>query len=415
MKRYDIFTENIRISIKTIRSSFLRSFLTIMIIALGITALVGILTAISAIESTITNEFGRMGANSFRITNRQINMKLGRRHRTKNLPQISYNQAIRFKDEYTLPAMVSVSVRVTGRSTAKRNEFKTDPNIPVIGGDKEHLFVSGLRIKNGRNFSKNELQYGQDVVIIGSDLAKNLFYTHEKIIGKDIVVGANRYRVIGILEERGKSLSPDRVDKLCIIPVKNAEKNFNMEGRSFQITIIPHSKMSIKIAISEAKGLFRKVRKLSLQDKNDFSITKNDNIAQLLIENISFVTIAATLIGIITLIGSAIGLMNTMLVSVAERTREIGIRKAIGASSKVIKMQFLLEAVIIGIIGGIIGIISGIIIGNVVSVFTGNEFIVPWVWITIGIVLCIATGIGAGIFPAIKASKQDPIEALRYE
>ena len=165
----------------------------------------------------------------------------------------------------------------------------------------------------------------------------------------------------------------------------------------------------------EAEGLFRSVRKLSVYDENNFAIRKSDSLANMLIENLSVVTIGATIIGLITLLGASIGLMNIMLVSVSERTREIGVRKALGASSTAIKQQFLFESIFIGQIGGILGIILGIIIGNLISLLVGGSFVVPWLWVLIGVVLCFLVGIGSGYFPAVKASRLDPIVALRYE
>jgi len=204
-------------------------------------------------------------------------------------------------------------------------------------------------------------------------------------------------------------------DNICILPITNVRQNFIKQNASYVIDVMPQNGLSLDRAVSEAEGFFRIIRGLKFQDETNFDISKSDNLAKMLIDNISYVTIAATLIGIITLIGAAIGLMNIMLVSVTERTREIGTRKAIGAKSSTIKQQFLLEAIFIGQMGGIFGIIFGIIIGNLIPLFTGGIFIIPWFWIIIGVILCLAVSIFAGIMPAIKASKLDPIIALRYE
>jgi putative ABC transport system permease protein len=184
---------------------------------------------------------------------------------------------------------------------------------------------------------------------------------------------------------------------------------------NFRISVLPNDSKLLNSAVDEATGIFRVIRKLRSFEENNFSIETSDNLANLLIKNISYVTYAATIIGIITLFGAAIGLMNIMLVSVTERTKEIGIRKAIGAKASVIRKQFLYESILIGQLGGFFGIILGILIGNVVSLITGGIFIIPWVWILGGVILCFFVGLVSGLFPAIKASKLDPIISLRYE
>jgi putative ABC transport system permease protein len=178
---------------------------------------------------------------------------------------------------------------------------------------------------------------------------------------------------------------------------------------------MPYKSASLDMLTSEAEGIFRIVRNLDPRDESDFNVQKSDTIIEILMENIKYVTMAATIIGLITLFGAAVGLMNIMLVSVTERTREIGVRKALGARKSVIRQQFLYESVIIGQMGGLMGIITGIIIGNLVSLGMGSEFTVPWVWVIGGVVACFIVGIASGYFPAVKASAVDPIEALRYE
>ena len=415
MKKNKLFLENLSIAFNAIRSNVLRSILTILIIAIGIMALVGILTAVSAIESSITSEFSRMGASSFSIENRGMRVQIaGKRYKAKNHSEISYRQAIRFKKEFDFPAITSITVRATGSATAKYKSIKTDPNIPVTGCDENYLSTSGDEIEFGRNFTELEVSNGRSLAFIGSDLAKTLFKKNEDPLGKVISVGIGRYKIIGILKERGTSMGQSG-DKSVYIPVVNVRQYFSRPNMSFKLNVLPASSTTLELAVSEAEGFFRLVRGLDVADESDFNISKSDSLAQMLIENLSFVSIAATIIGIITLFGAAVGLMNIMLVSVSERTREIGIRKAIGANSQTIKQQFLFESIIIGQLGGFFGIILGIIMGNLVGQGVGSEFITPWGWILMAVIVTFIVGLASGLLPAIKASKLDPIEALRYE
>ncbi len=410
----NLVKENLRIALNSIRSNLLRTILTVMIIAVGIMALIGILTSVDAIKNTINSEFTRMGANSFTIRNQEMKVHIGkRRERRKNYTAITYRQAKEFQDKYQFPSLVSLSIRASGNATVKYHKVKTNPNIPVVGGDENYLNTSGYDVELGRNFSEQEVQTGKNVTIIGSELAETLF-KKQKAEGKIISVGASHYKIIGVLKSKGSSMGFSD-DKVVIIPLTNARQNYTGNDASYTISVMPSPGSSTDFAVGEAENTFRIVRKLGYADESDFDISKSDNLANMLIEHIQYVTLAATIIGIITLFGAAVGLMNIMLVSVSERIREIGTRKAIGATSKIIRQQFLFESVLIGQLGGILGIILGILVGNMVSAAVGNHFFIPWLWILFGVLICFIVGILSGLLPAIKASKSDPIEALRFE
>ncbi|MDY0141930.1 MAG: ABC transporter permease [Bacteroidales bacterium] len=409
----NLLIDNLKISINSIRSNMLRTILTVLIIAIGIMALVGILTAVDSIKSTISGEFQSMGSNTFTIRWQRSQQHGGTRRKVEN-KKIDYEEAIRFKNEFNFPAIVSISVSGTGMATLKYADKKTDPNISVYGIDENYLLTSGHEVDFGRSFTSSEIVSGENIIVIGSELKDLLFITGESALDKFISVGNSRYRVVGVLKEKGTSFGGDG-DKICFVPLNNARQNFSVSENSYTISIMPNNAELLEIAVGEAEGLFRNIRKLTVYDESNFAVRKSDSLANMLIENISVVTIGATIIGLITLLGASIGLMNIMLVSVSERTREIGIRKALGAKGETIKQQFLFESVFIGQLGGVLGIILGIIAGNMITVFTGGQFLVPWLWILLGVFLCFIVGIASGYIPAVKASKLDPIVALHYE
>lgn len=407
--------ENIRISLESIRSHFLRTILTVLIIAFGITALVGILTSIDAIKYFFTKELSMMGANSFSINNRGMNITInGKRIRPRNNRIINFEEAKQFKEQFNMNGYTSVNIDGTWTATVKYESEKSHPNVNVKGVDKEYLFTSGETIAYGRNFSDHDIQYGQHMAIIGSDIVKTLFKNNEDPIGKIITVGPGKYKVIGVIKEKGSSIGFSG-DRSIWLPLNNVRQYFSRPNMNYRINVLPNKEMDVVAAVGEATGLFRIIRKDKLGDLDSFAIIKSDNLAEMLLENLKSISMAATVIGLITLAGAAIGLMNIMLVSVTERTREIGIRKALGATGKMIRSQFLIEAVVISQIGGIVGIIFGIAIGNLVSFQIGSSFIIPWNWMFIAVILCFGVAILSGILPANKAAKLDPIDSLRHE
>jgi len=407
--------ENIKIAFQSIRGNLVRSVLTILIIAVGIAALVGILTAIDSIKNSITAEFTRLGANTFSIQSRGMRVQIGnKRYRSKNYSYISYSQAREFRERYTFPAIASISVNATGTATVKYESKKSNPNVSVRGIDENFLQTAGYEVDAGRGISFQESFDGNNVALVGSGLITKLFPKDVDPIGKSIAVGSGKYQIVGVLKKKGSGFG-EGGDQLVLLPFTNVRQYFPRPQMNFRISVMPKSAQLLDGAIGEAESTFRNIRGLNITDDSDFVIEKSDNLVNVLLDNIKYVTLAATIIGFITLMGAAIGLMNILLVTVAERTREIGIHKAMGATSHSIKQQFLIESIVIGQLGGFLGIILGILAGNGVSALIGSSFIVPWEWMLGGVVLCLIVSLASGVLPAIKASKLDPIEALRYE
>lgn len=405
--------EIIQLAFNSVKQNRVRTIITCCIIGFGIMSLVGILTAIDGLKSYINKDFSSMGANNFKIRNRGLAINIGgNRTLPKVFKSITYLEAQKFKKLYTSNP-VSIQTVGNGVGLLKYKNVKSNPNVAIFGTDEDYAEVESFTFLKGRNFSENELSSGSNTCILGYDIALKLFGDDLDGEGKNIIMDGRRYKVIGIFNSKGSSMITS--DNFAIIPMANCRQFYTSDKTSYIISVKVLQQENVNAAVEEAIGVMRLARNLRPKDSNNFDIMKSDSISELLVENLSYATIGGFVIGLVTLFGAAVGLMNIMLVSVTERTREIGTLKAIGARSNDILKQFLIEAIVICQLGGLLGILLGIVIGNIVSIMIGGAFIIPWTWMLMGTVFCLIVGLISGLYPAIKASKQDPIEALRFE
>ncbi|MEO5968030.1 MAG: ABC transporter permease [Ferruginibacter sp.] len=419
--------DSLAISWKNIKGNKLRTSITVIIIALGIFALILIVTAISAASNSLTSSFSTMGANSFSIRYKESSIRFGRstpekkskkekeRKSTAGIP-ISLEEIRAFKERYSFPgAKVGVTLRGPSGVVVNTSAKKTNPDNSVIGGDENFLEINGYAIAHCRGFSVDEVNSGNNICMLGSGIAKNLFPDNqEKAIGSVVNVDHIPFRVIGVLEDKSSSAFFN-TSKIVITTYNTVRKLFSVGNSSYNLAVtVPDIKL-MDGAISEAKGEFRQIRKLDVKDADNFYVDKSDSIAEALLTNLGFLEKGTIGIALITLITAAIGLMNIMLVAVNERTKEIGLIKALGGTRQDIRAQFLFESFLISILGAVTGIIAGVLIGNIVALLLKTGFVIPWMWVFLGIVVCSVVGLAAGLYPAIKASKLDPITALRYE
>ena len=423
------FRDVFSLAFRTVRSNKLRTGLTVAIIAFGIMALVGIITAIKAMNQKFTESFSTMGANAFTIRYKERNIRFGggnnnditvskkgkRKEKKSSLGKlITKDEAEMFAARFDFPSIKSMSIFGGRNNIASINNRKTNPNVVLFGGDENYLLLNGFTIQYGRNLSKMDVQSGSNVCLLGYDVAKRLFKEGvERAVNAVVRINSIPFRVLAVMESRGSSFGFSR-DNVIITTYSNVTRNFPA-GYSFVIGIMTPDLQKVQAAMGEAEGVFRSIRKLSTTEDNNFVLDRSDSIAEKAMNSLRFLTVSATVIGLITLIGAAIGLMNIMLVSVSERTREVGLVKAIGGKSKMVSRQFLLEAISISMLGALFGIVLGILVGNLFSVVLNTGFVVPWEWVIYGIVICTIVGLLAGLYPALKAGKLNPIEALRYE
>ncbi len=406
-----VLFEQIKVAVRSIKGQALRTTLTISIIGIGIMALIAMVTATESLKENIKQEFSSLGTNTFTISPKRSGGFQNGRRAAPSEP-ITYDQSKRLAETLDgTKIIVSSSINVSRTGIISRETERTNPNVQVLGIDHHYLSVSGIKLEKGRGFSKTESNEGAPLIIIGTKIVEKLFEEWEDAVGSDILHGGIRYHVVGILESRGSSFGMSQ-DNQCLIPIPAARRQYSDKYRSYTVVCAVPKAENLDEHIDDATGAFRMVRKDLPGEDNSFEISQSNALVDTLLQATSGITASAVVIGIITLFGAGIGLMNIMLVSVSERTREIGTRKALGASAKAIRTQFLVEVIIIGQLGGAIGIGLGLGLGNIIASYFETPFVIPWSWIAVGVTLCMITSIISGYYPARKASQLDPIVAL---
>lgn len=412
---WKISQENIKIALSSIWTQKMRTIITVFIIAIGIWALVGILSVVSALKNTILSDFASMGANTFIINQYDVTAQMNQSSSTyKPNPVISYSQARAFKEKFDYPFhSTSISFNAASNIEVKSESKKTDPEINIIGADENYLPNSGSQIVKGRNFTYFDIENNNYVCVVGSNFAKGLFKDQDPI-NKTISIRGAKFKVIGLLKEKGSTFGKNE-DLRVFIPLQIARSIFSAPLINYEVRVSLQRDGMLNQAVDEATLTLRNIRGLNPEQKNNFGIERSDELIRSLMSQVDTLNIAAWLIGMITILGSSIALMNIMLVSVTERTKEIGIRKALGAKRKIIAMQFFTETIVISQLGGLLGTLMGIGSAYLFSLIIHFDFSIPWGAIIAAFIVTIVVAVISGLYPALKASKLDPVEALRYE
>lgn len=407
-----VLLEQVKIALRSIRAQWLRTLLTVTIIGTGIMALMSMITATEALRSSLIDQFVGLGAGTLQVSKKsQSGAFQGRRLGDSN--PLTFQQAMDLKDAMKDTAPISVSARGTMMGRLARSGEETDPNVLVVGGDEGFLPMSDYDLSSGRNFTSEEVRRNAPLVILGQDVVDQLFSPGDDPIDQNVRIRNRRYRVIGVLGQQGSSFGMSQ-DNQAILPVGEIRARFSGRRTSYTVQVKSPDPDGIGALSDAVTGEMRAIRGDLPGQEDSFRISRSDALIDQFNQGISSVTYAALFLGLITLLGSSIGLTNIMLVTVTERTREIGLRKALGASAKTIRTQFLVEVVMIGLLGGLVGVLMGIGVGNLVAGQLDAPFILPWNWMFIALALSGAVSLGSGYYPARRAAQLDPIESLRH-
>lgn len=404
--------EVFRQAIDSIRSNKLRSSLTLLAISVGVFAIISANTAVLVLDTYFKDTLSLMGGDVISVSKYpSISMGGTDWDKYRNRQDITIAQMERLQDQSAILEGIGVNSRyATQRVTFKENE--TEPNIEIRGANEHYLANNAYDLEEGRNFMLEDMDNARSVAIIGADVAEDLFKVEEPL-GKDIRIEGRSYTVIGVTEAKGNVFGSS-LDQFVIIPYTTLAGIYG-KNRNISIQARTGSVEQLQTGIDELTGLLRTIRKVEPGNENDFEITTNETLSNSLNSFTGILYIIGFIIGGIVLLGAGIGVMNIMLVSVSERTREIGVRKAVGATRKAIVSQFLMESIAICQIGGVIGIIIGAGLGNAAAIYLESNIVIPWSSAAGGVIGMTIVGVVFGVYPAFKAAQLDPIESLRYE
>ncbi len=396
----------------SLRANKLRSWLTTLGVAVGVFSIIAVMTALQAVDRSVASGLSSLGANTFEIQKYPATFFGGHgRSRFINRPDITYNESLAFKKLMERKAKnIGLQVSSSGNLATYEN-LTTNPDVTLFGADENFASANGFDIATGRNLTENDILYSRNVAVIGHELLGTLFPGGENPLEKSIKVNGKVYRIVGVFMKKGAAFGQSQ-DNLVAIPITRYLAHINIK-RSISITVEASSQKEYQATIDRAIGAMRVARGLTIEQPNDFELRTNEALVDSFREFQRTISIGAFIISFMALVTAGVGIMNIMLVSVTERTKEIGIRKSVGAPKKSILRQFLLEALFLSLTGGLIGILAGASAGNIVAIVFNMPPIFPVAWIIISIAVCTGIGISFGIVPAYKAAKLDPVEALR--
>jgi putative ABC transport system permease protein len=412
-----LFREIFSMALSSLGANKLRAALTMTGITIGVFSIISVMTAIGALQNSIESGISFLGSNIFQFAKYPVNIDTGGETKKKyqNRRNVSYRQALRYYELMQGDA-AEICLKCFGRDLkgqAVYNGVKTTPSLTVVGTNRSFLTANAYTLGYGRNLTDEDVDLARNVIVIGKMIEKRLF-PHESPIGKVIRMSGHTYTVIGVLAEKGTSFGQSQ-DDICLMPITRFFENYGEANRTVNIATQPFSTELYNRTLDKGISAMRIARGLHANQENDFEIYTNDSLKSAFASVAGVVRIGAFVISFIALVAAGIGIMNIMLVSVTERTKEIGVRKSIGARSRDIMRQFLTEAVLISEVGGVMGIILGVIGGDLLAMWLKADLIFPFGWAIAGLLVCSGIGIGFGLYPAYRAASLDPIDALRFE
>jgi putative ABC transport system permease protein len=411
--QWDSFRESLLMALAAIRGNKLRSVLTLLGVAVGVFSIISVMTALGVLQNSIEEGITQLGANTFQIQKFPTSFGDNNRGRYRNRKDISYDEALQVRDKATLAEAVGIEGWQFGRVVFWQGQ-KTNPNVQICGENTEGVVTNDWVIESGRSFSDADLDQARMVAVLGKPVVERLFPAYVNPVGQSIRVDGAIYQVIGVFQKKGGALGGNQDNFVCT-PITAFFSRYGKEGRDIHIMVKARSRDLVEDAVEQSRMILRAARHVAPGAEDDFSWFSNDSLIKEFNDFTLYLRLGVLLVSSISLIAAGVGIMNIMLVSVTERTKEIGVRKSIGAQKSDILTQFMIEAVILCEIGGLIGIVLGVIGGNVVGILMEVPAVIPWEWVGIGILVCSVVGFVFGVYPAWKASNLDPIEALRFE